>query len=60
MVTFLSFLVVGLLCLTLIACGRITRLGKDLNFWRQEAMKLNSEKPKRDSKGRYCKRKEKR
>ena len=55
MIWILSFLVVGLLCLTLIACGRITRLEKDLNFWRQEAMKLNSEKPKRDSKGRFCK-----
>ena len=48
MVTFLSFLVVGLLCLTLIACGRITRLGKDLNFWRQEAMKLNNKKFKEE------------
>lgn len=55
MVTFLSFLVVALLCVTFIACGRITRLEDDLNFWRQEAMKLNSEKPNRDSKGRFCK-----
>ena len=55
MVTFLSICVVALLCVTIIACGRITRLEDDLNFWRQEAMKLNSELPKRDSKGRYCK-----
>lgn len=55
MVTFLSICVVALLCVTVIACGRITRLKQDLDFWRQEAMKLNSEMPKRDSKGRYCK-----
>ena len=55
MVIFLSIFVVALLCVTIIACYRITRLEDDLNFWRQEAMKLNSELPKRDSKGRFCK-----
>ena len=48
MIWILLFLVVGLLCLTLIACGRITRLEKDLNFWRQEAMKLNNKKFKEE------------
>ena len=48
MVTFLSFCVVALLCVTFIACGRITRLEDDLNFWRQEAMKLNNEKFKEE------------
>lgn len=55
MIWILSFLVVGLLCTTLIACGRIVRLAKDLEWWRNEAIRLNSEIPKRDSKGRYCK-----
>lgn len=55
MVVFLSICVVALLCVTITACGRITRLEEDLNFWREEAMKLNSEMPKRDSKGRFCK-----
>lgn len=48
MIWILSFLVVGLLCLTLIACGRITRLEKDLNFWRQEAIRLNNEKYRKE------------
>lgn len=48
MIWILSFLVVGLLCVTVIACGRITRLEKDINFWRQEAMKLNNEKFKEE------------
>ena len=48
MIWILSFLVVGLLCVTLIACGRITRLEKDLNFWRQEAMKLSNKKFKEE------------
>lgn len=48
MVTFLSICVVALLCVTVIACGRIIRLEDDLNFWRQEAMKLNSKEFKEE------------
>ena len=48
MVTFLSICVVALLCVTFTACGRITRLEKDLHFWRQEAMKLNNKKFKEE------------
>lgn len=48
MVGFLLALVVALLCLVCIACGRIIKLEDDLNFWREEAMKLNSKKFKEE------------
>lgn len=48
MVTFLSICVVALLCVTVTACGRNIRLEDDLNFWRQEAMKLDNEKFKEE------------
>jgi hypothetical protein len=48
MVTILSMVVVALLCVTIIACGRISHLEDDLNFWRQEAMKLNNKKFKEE------------
>lgn len=48
MIWILSFLVVGLLCLTFIACGRITRLVKDLEWWRNEAIRLNNEKHRKE------------
>ena len=48
MIWILSFLVVGLLCVTVIACGRITRLAKDLEWWRNEAIRLNNEKHRKE------------
>lgn len=48
MIWILSFLVVGLLCVTVIACGRITRLTKDLEWWRNEAIRSNNEKHRKE------------
>lgn len=45
--------VLVLLCVVL--CGRVRKLQKDLELWRDEAIRLDGELPKRDSKGRYCK-----
>jgi hypothetical protein len=55
MVTVLSFIVILLLCIIYYACIHIAHLEDSIDFWRQEAMRLNSELPKRDSKGRFCK-----
>jgi hypothetical protein len=45
--------VLAMLCAVL--GGRVHKLQNDLVFWRDEAIKLNNEKPSRGKDGRYCK-----
>ena len=51
----ISVVIIGLLVWNLLLWREISKLNKDLRWWRDEAVRLNRELPKRDSKGRYCK-----
>lgn len=49
-----SYVVVSVV-LCVVLGGRVRKLQSDLDWWRSEAVRLNGELPKRDSKGRFCK-----
>ena len=52
----ISVVVIGLLVWNLFLWREISKLDKDLRWWREESVRLNRELPKRDSKGRFVKR----
>jgi hypothetical protein len=58
MVWILVICVVVLAILCVVLSCRVYKLRQDLRWWRDEAVRLNRELPKRDSKGRFCKREE--
>lgn len=55
MIWILCSCVVVLVMLCVVLGGRVHKLQSDLEWWRSEAVRLNGELPKRDSKGRFCK-----
>jgi hypothetical protein len=54
----ISVVIIGLLVWNFFLWREISKLDKDLRWWRDEAVRLNEKLPKRDSKGRFCKREE--
>ena len=56
MVWILVICVVVLAILCVVLGCRVYKLRQDLRWWREEAVMLNGKLPKRDSKGRFCKR----
>lgn len=44
-----------LVILCVVLGGRVRELQKDLEFWRDEAIRLNNEKPTRGKDGRFVK-----
>lgn len=50
--------VIGLLVWNFFLWREVSRLDKNLRWWREEAIRLSKEIPERDSKGRFCKREE--
>lgn len=48
MITFLCVAVVVLLCILYVASGRILSLEEELEWWRNEAIKLNNQKFKEE------------
>jgi hypothetical protein len=55
MIWILAICVWVLVMLCVVLASRVRRLQSDLDWWRSEVVRLNGELPKRDSKGRYCK-----
>ena len=49
MVTFLCVAVIVLLCVIYVASGRIITLEDEVEWWRNEAIKLNNHKDKEES-----------
>ena len=52
----ISVVIIGLLVWNFFLWREISKLDKDLRWWREEAVMLNGKLPKRDSKGRFVKR----
>lgn len=55
MIWILAICVWVLVILCVVLCGRVHKLQNDLEFWRDEAIRLNNEKPYRGKDGRFAK-----
>jgi hypothetical protein len=55
MIWILSICVWVLVILCVVLVGRVRKLQNDLVFWRNEAIRLNNEKPTRGKDGRFAK-----
>lgn len=55
MIWILSIGVLALVVQCVVLHGRLCKLQQDLEFWRDEAIRLNNEKPIRGKDGRFAK-----
>lgn len=55
MIWILSIGVLALVVQCVVLGGRVRKLHNDLEFWRDEAIRLNNEKPIRGKDGRFAK-----